>query len=214
MVEGCLSHCPLCGAKLAEEPAPENTLYPAVEEKTHIDRSSLLEDLMAFSALLFIGGSLVLNLIFWRGTPWFIAVAAPVLYTWVLVGTTIFSDLYAGAKVFFQLVSIMGMMLAFDFVGGWLGWSYEYVLPLLIVACLVYIDFYSWIHKTLWRDNLVYAILFVLLAMIPLILLLTGVVTVAWPAVLCTIVGGLTILGILKFTFNYIREELNKRFHI
>jgi hypothetical protein len=212
-VEACHPRCPLCGAALTETP-DENSLYPEVTEKTQIDRASLLDDMFVFSAFLFIGGSIVLNLIFWQGIPWFIAVAAPVLYTWGLVRITVLSDLYTGAKIFFQLISLTGMMLAFDFAGGWLGWSYEYVLPFLLITSLVCIDFYSWVHKSQWRDNLVYAILFVILGLAPLILLLSGVTAAAVPAVLCAAVSGLTVLGILKFTFNYIREELRKRFHI
>ncbi len=212
-VDDCLCRCPLCGKKLTEQPA-ENGLYPGLVQKHYIDRRSFSMELSLFLSLLFIGGAVVLNLIFWEGTLWFLAVAATVLYAWILVGSTIFSEIHPGGKCFLQLVGIMAMMLVFDYLSGWLGWSYEYVLPTLLVTCVIYIDFYSWIHKSKWRDNIVYALLFVGLGFLPLILYLNGLTHALAPVIMTTIGSGLTILGILKFTVRYIAGEMKRRLHV
>jgi hypothetical protein len=212
-VDGALKYCPLCGGQLAAA-SGENGLYPDVHEKTQIDRRSFTDDLSIFLTLLFIGGAVTLNMIFWSGTPWFLAVAAPVLYVWILVRHTIMSETYVGAKVFLQIGGVMGMMLAFDYMGGLYGWSYEVIFPLLLVAAIVYIDFYAWIHKSLWRDNLVYAIFFVALGCAPLALYLTGLTHAFAPMLLSAVASGVTVLGLLRFTIRHLREELHKRFHI
>ncbi len=212
-VDTSLAHCPLCGKTLTESPA-ENSLYPSVVEKEYIDRRSFMDDLFVFLTFLFIGGSILLNLILGQGTPWFLLVAAPILYLWILIRLTILSDLYAGTKALVQMLGIMGVAFAFDFVLGQIGWSYEYVLPFVLIAGITFIDIYSYIYKTQWRDNLIYAIVFVLLGFIPLVFYFTGLTHAFVPMILCTFASGLTVLGILRFTFRRLNAELKKRFHV
>jgi len=212
-VDGALKYCPLCKKQLAEH-SGENGLYPDVHRKTEIDHRSFMGDLFVFLTFVFICGSIILNLIFWNGVPWFLAVAAPVLYAWILVRVTIFSSMYAGAKAFFQMAGVMGMMLAFDYMGGWYGWSYQVVLPFVLTIGIAYIDFYSWIHKSYWRDNLVYAIFFLGLGLLPLIFYVTGITQAFMPMLISTIASALTVLGILRFTIRHFNEEMRKRFHI
>ncbi len=212
-VDEALSHCPLCAKKLTDTPAP-NQLYPDVVQNDFIDKRSFTNDLFLFYTFLFIGGSILLNLIFWEGTPWFIVVAAAVLYAWIFVRVCIVSDVFPGAKAFAQMAGVMGLMLSIDYVSGWYGWSYEVILPFILTLGIVYIDFFSWIHKSLLRDNLVYAIIFVGLCFLPLIFYLTGITHVLVPTLLSTIAGALTILGILRFTIRHLSTELKKRFHI
>lgn len=212
-VDAALMHCPLCGTKLTDAPC-ENTLYPELIEKEFVDRRSLMDDTLLFVTFIFIVGSILLNIIFWNGVPWFMAVAAPILYTWILVRVTILTDIYPGHKALLNMAGIMGMMLAFDFVGGWHGWSYEIVLPFVLVAGLVYIDIYAWIHKTYWRDNLMYAILFIGLCFIPLALYFAGLSDALAPMLLSSIAGTVTILGILRFAVRRVRGEMRKRLHI
>ncbi|MDL2236239.1 DUF6320 domain-containing protein [Christensenellaceae bacterium OttesenSCG-928-K19] len=212
-VDDSLHHCPLCGKVLTSSPQP-NGLYPDVVEKDYIDRRTFMTDLFLFLTFLFIGGSVILNLLVFNGTPWFLLVAAPILYVWILVRITIISDMHVGAKVLFQILGVMGLALAYDFVFGWHGWSYEYVLPFLLIAAIAYIDVYSYIHKSQWRDNLVYAVVFVLLGFLPFIFYFTGVTHAAIPMALCTFASGLTILGLLRFAVRRAYGEIKKRFHI
>ena len=212
-VDDCLQRCPLCGKKLTDHPEP-NAMYPDVHPKEYIDQHSFNSDLLVFFTFLFIGGSIVINMLTWNGIPWFISVATPIIYTWILVRTTILSDMSTGKKVLLQLVGIMGMMLAFDFTAGWTGWSYEYILPLLIVAAITYMDIYSYIHKSYWRDNLLYAIILVLISLIPIVFYFTGITHTLVPMILSSIAGILTVLGILRFAVRRIGGEMKKRFHI
>jgi len=212
-VDGSLRRCPLCGKTLTDHPDGE-TMYPDVERKQYIDRNTMRSDRYFYLAFFTIGGSALLNVIFWNGIPWFLAVLAVVVYLLVLLRVTIASDLFAGTKALCQMAALFAMFFSFDYMGGFLGWSYTYVLPFILGLGTAYIDFYAYFHKSRWRDNLVYAILFLLLGLIPLILYLTGVIHVFWPMALCTLASALTILGILKFTIKYLRAELAKRLHM
>lgn len=211
-VDESLTHCPLCGKKLTDHPSGNN-MYPSVSRKTQIDSRDLRMDGYFYLTFFIIAICAVLNVILWEGSLWFLAIAASLLYAWVLVRITIFSDWYVGAKALCQMAALFILFLALDFVTGFHGWSYEAVLPLILTGGLIYIDFYSYIHKSYWRDNLVYAILFLLLGFLPLIFYLAGLTQRVWPMVLSTLVSGLTVLGILKFTIKHLREELKKRLH-
>ena len=212
-VADCLEYCPLCGKRLTEHPS-ENELYPHVSKKTYVDSRSLMTEYLSLATFLIIAICVVINLLTWDGTPWFLAVAAPVLYAWVLIRVTIISDVSAGLKTLLQMVSVIGMFMAFDFVVGRLGWSYEVMMPLILGLGIAYIDFYSCFHKSYWRENLLYAVLFLLMGFIPLILYLVGIKIAIVPLVLCTFASGITILGILRFALRHVKSEMQKKFHM
>lgn len=212
-VDTGLRRCPLCGRVLTNSPA-QNELYPEVREEKFINLHTFMTDLFVFLTFIFIGCAIVLNMTLDSSSPWFLLVAAPLLYVWILVRNTILSDVYVGVKVLFQMLGIMGISLSYDFVFGPIGWSVEYVLPFVLIAGIVYIDLYSYIHKSKWRDNLVYAILFVALGFLPFIFYFTGITHAAVPMALCTFASGITVLGLLRFAIRRLSGEIKKRLHI
>lgn len=212
-VDNCYGNCPLCGKRLTETP-DENELYPQVSRRRYVDRHSLVMDYLLLATFVVIILCIAINIFTWDGRPWFLAVAAPTLYAWVLVKGTILSDWFAGVKVLLQMVTLIAMFMAFDFVGGRTGWSYQYMLPLILALGIAYIDIYSYNHKSHWRGNLMYAILFVALGFIPLVLYLVGVRQSFFLMALSTFASGITILGILRFALRYLKVEIQKRFHM
>ena len=87
-------------------------------------------------------------------------------------------------------------------------------MPLILGLGIAYIDFYSYFHKSYWHENLLYAVLFLLMGFIPLILYLVGIKIAIVPLVLCTFASGITILGILRFALRQVKSEMQKKFHM
>lgn len=214
-VDASLARCPLCRQELTDHPE-QNSLYPDIRPRKdrRIPLRSFYSDLMAFLSVLFIGASIVLNIIYWRGTAWFLAVAAPILYVWIVLITLVFSDYYFGTRVFLQLLGLMAMFLSFDYAAGWTGWSVNVALPLLLLASNVLIDTYSGTYKSRWKDNLAYALLFAILGCVPLILYLSHVTDAFFPMLLATVSSIVSALGMLRFAFRSVWHELKKRLHI
>ncbi len=212
-VDPSLRSCPLCGKHLSNEPAPQR-LYPTVSKRRYIDGRSLILDYLALCTLVIIGLCIIINLLTWEGKPWFLLVAAPVLYAWILVRVTIFSDLYAGIKVLLQMVGVFGLFLVFDYLSVFRGWSIEVMLPLILAGGIIVMDVFSYQHKSYWRNNLMYAILFVALGMVPLVFYLLHWTHIAWPVVLSTVASGLTVLGLFRFAIRTLKYEFVKRFHM
>ena len=212
-VDSCYENCPLCGKKLTDTP-DENELYPQVSRRRYVDRHSLVMDYLLLATFVVIILCIAINIFKWDGTPWFLAVAAPILYAWVLVKGTILSDWFAGIKVLLQMVTLIAMFMAFDYVGSRTGWSYQYMLPLILALGIAYLDIYSYHHKSYWRGNLMYAIMFVAMGFIPLILYLAGVKQSFFLMALSTFASSITILGMLRFALRYLKAEMQRRFHV
>lgn len=214
-VDASLAQCPLCRQQLTDTPA-QNELYPDVtSRKTEtMPLHGFYSDLMIFLSVLFIGAAIVFNIIFWRGTPWFLVIATPILYTWIVLRSSVFSDYYFGTRVFLQLLGLTAMFLSIDYVAGWKGWSVNIVLPLMLFVCNVLIDAYSGTYKSRWKDNLMYAILFAALGFVPLILYAAHVTDAFFPMLLATVSSIVSALGMLRFAFRGAWRELKKRLHI
>lgn len=214
-VDASLEKCPLCRQQLTDRPA-SNPMYPQVirTKSGPKPRGGFYMDLMIFLSVVFVGAAIVLNIIYWRGTPWFLAVATPILYVWIVLRSTVFSDYYFGTRVFLQLLGLMAMFLSFDYVAGWTGWSIDIALPLLLLACNVLIDAYSGTFKSRWRDNLAYALLFAVLGFLPLILYAAHVTTDFFLMLLSTVSSVVSVLGMLRFAFRSFARELKRRFHV
>lgn len=211
-VDKCLKNCPLCGKQLTDQPT-ENELYPHVTPKKYVDKHSLVMEYLSFATFVVICVCIIVNLFAWDGNPWFLAVAAPVLFAWIIY-VAVVSDLSVGLKTLLIVVTLTGMLLAFDFVGSRSGWSYKIAMPIILGLGIAYIDFYSYLHKSYWRDNLLFAFLLLLLGFIPLILYLAGEEMLLVPMILSTFASGITILGILRFALRQLKSEMQKRFHV
>lgn len=211
-VDSGLTNCPLCGSRLTDKP-DENTLYPPLNtEKTEV-RRSFTEELYRFLSLIFIGGSILLNIIFWDGTLWCVSVAAVIFCAWLIIQFTVFSPKEGGVKIGLYMLGAFVVLAAFDYTAGYTGWCLNYGLPFILTAGLIAIDLYSSVHKSKWKDNLAFAIFYVILGSIPLIFYFSKVTTRLFPAILCAFVAGFTIFGLIRFSLRYFAEEMRKRFH-
>lgn len=212
-VDACLKKCPLCKKVLTENPS-DDTMYPEVTKVKYIDKRDLNTDMLMFLTFVVIGICALVNVLTWHGVLWIVTVAAGLFFVWVLVKIVVMSDMFAGTKAFVQVLALFALAISIDYTAGFRGWSYEYVLPFILIASIVYIDLYSFFHKSYWRDNLLYAILFVALGFIPLVLYLTGLTHAFVPAVLSAVASVVTILGMLRFMVRQIRNEMRKRLHM
>ncbi len=212
-VDKCLRYCPLCTKELTLEPSAE-TMYPQITEKKYLNRKDVVTELLMIVTCIVIAICVFINIVTYNGVAWFLAVAAPIIYAWVLVKNTIVSDMYVGAKVLFQILALSGLFIAVDYAGGRLGWSFEFFVPVIIIIGIIYMDVYAYIYKSYWRENLIYAIILVFLGSIPIVLYFTGITHLLIPTFLAMVAVALTVLGILRFTLRYIKTEVKKRFHM
>lgn len=210
-VDAALSACPLCGKPLTETPA-ENGLYGLVRPDAPAERT-FYRDLLVFLGIFFAAAALAVNLITWRGTLWFLAVAAVETCVWIQL--RVFSANYLfGTKVFLEVLSFCLLSFTFDYGAGWRGWSVSICFPLAVLGANVAIDLYAYWYKSRWKASLLYGLLFAALGFLPLFFYAAHMTDALLPMILCLVSSTLSLLGMVRFALRTLASELKKRFHM
>ena len=136
------------------------------------------------------------------------------MYVWIVLWGYVLHQQYFGAQLVLQLCGLMAILMSIDASAGWTGWSVNYVLPLLLLACNVLIDLYAGTYKSRWKDNLLYALLFAVLGFLPMILYLSSITHALVPMLLAALSSAISILGMLRFAVRVLAQEMRKRFHV
>lgn len=114
-----------------------------------------------------------------------------------------------------QLLIITIGCILWDVGVGWMGWSVDYVLPAACVAIQISMLVISKIQKHSAREYMIYFVMATGYGVIlPLILLLTKVITVTYPAVICIGISFLFLAALPIFKGKEFKEEMHKKFHI
>lgn len=112
-----------------------------------------------------------------------------------------------------QLLITAGCVL-WDLFTGWRGWSVDYVIPIATVVVLAAMVNIIWVKKLPPREYMIYLVMASGYGIIlPLILLLTGIVTFRAPTVLCVAFCFLFILGLVFFRHRELKDEMAKKLH-
>lgn len=135
------------------------------------------------------------------------------LWTALMIGLVKRHNLLKNAM--WQLVIISLGCLLWDVSMGWHKWSLNFVCPIASVVTMISMLIIAKVQKLSPREYMIY---FVMAAgygvVLPLSLLLTGVLTVTFPSVICIGFGFLFFMAQVIFKHRELGEELNKKFHI
>lgn len=159
--------------------------------------------------------AVVANITLTPGRYWSVIVSGGILSMWtaLMIGLVKRYNLLKNAM--WQLLIITNGCLVWDIGMGWHKWSVNFVFPVISVTIMVSMLIISKLQRLSPREYMIY---FVMAAgygvIIPLILLLTGVLTVTFPSVICVGFGFLFFMAQVIFKRQELGEELNKKFHI
>lgn len=114
-----------------------------------------------------------------------------------------------------QLIIVSVGSILWDIFTKWHGWSVDFVLPGVCLLILLSMFIIVKVRKYTARDYMIY---FVMACgygtILPLILLLTGVVTWKLLCNLCVVVCFLFLAALIIFKGKEFREEMHKKFHV
>ena len=206
-------HCPLCHALLEQRGAePEVPSYPPVLQLA--ERYSLILRVLIMLSLTVSVVCLTVNALTTRGTWWSLVVIGGILYMWIAVGTAVLRSTKPGYNILIQVLSLAALLVLIDWFAGHRGWSLNYVVPFLFLCATASITVIIIVRRMDARGFILYLFLMALLGFVPVILLLFGLVTVAWPSLAAAIYSGLSLFGLFLFADRSTKQELKKRFHI
>ncbi len=214
-IRGYKARCPLDNEPL-QLPADARSdqardVFPAAELKTN---TRLLTKLFAFisvaamiiSLMLYYALELPLNL------P--IMTLFGIISTWTSVGAVVLRRRHVSKIITWQVTILSLLMLAWDWMLGWQGWSLNYSIPIVLLAAQASLYILAQVLHMESGDYMVYLLLCGLLGLLPLLFLIFGWVTIRLPSVICVGVSLLMIAATLIFQGGIIRHELSKRLHI
>lgn len=137
-----------------------------------------------------------------------------IISTWASVGAVVARRRQISKIVSWQVTILTLLMLAWDWIFGWQGWSLNFAIPIIMLAAQTTLYILARALHLESGDYLIYLLLCALLGLVPLLFLIFGWITIQLPSVICVGVSLLMIVGALIFQGGVIKHELTKRLHI
>ncbi|MDD2427055.1 MAG: DUF6320 domain-containing protein [Eubacteriales bacterium] len=137
-----------------------------------------------------------------------------IISTWASVGAAVIRRRQVSKIVTWQVTILSLLVLIWDWMLGWQGWSLNYAIPIILLAAQATLYILARALHLESGDYMVYLLLCAVLGLVPLLFLIFGWVTIQLPSVICVGVSLLMIVGAIIFQGGVIKHELSKRLHI
>lgn len=148
------------------------------------------------------------------GGTWSKYVFLGLLSFWTVVYATLRLK-YNLAKNIVWLVFILSTVsVIWDWMFGFVGWSIDFVIPILCSIAIVGITVVARVQKFKLEDYLMYLLLDLLMGFVPFILSLFGLVKIKVPTIVCVSVMIATIVALIVFRGKALKNEIIRRMHL
>lgn len=204
--------CPLCQCELVGSESDERETFP--ELPTVYSQYRLFFRILIFLSIVGGAAALVLNLFFLREGLWSMIVFASIFYIWATLITAVRRRSRISKKILYQVIVLSILLYAIDRGNGYIGWSFDYVIPAVHVSALVSMAIIAIIQRPLFREYLLHLIITAILGIIPLVIVLVGWADVLWPSLACTATSIVALIAIIVFGTGETKNELERRFHV
>lgn len=203
--------CPLCHNDLGitEKTSGVFPFIPTIYVKHH-----LLYKLLSYASLVAIIICVFINFITTKNVSWSLFVIAGITCFWVTLTTAIKRRNNFIKMLFAEFNIVIIASLFWDFSTGFYMWSINYVLPLTCIAYIIAIFIMRIFFKYYIKDYVFHITMNCFIGLIPLILLISDVVSTRWPSIASVIISICMISLMLVFNKKTFKKELQRRFHI
>ncbi len=210
-VNGNNQTCPLCKNELGEG---ENTsdVFPVIP--SIYEEQNIVFKILIFISILGSSISLIINYIVNDSLSWSLLVIAGVLFFWVDLVTSIYKKSSPNAIIFNQVLILSAGCIIYDYLTGFTLWSITYALPFLCIVAISEMFIASLILKYSVNNYIIYLLATCIIGIMQIIFVFAGLISVAWPSVVCFILSIVMISIILIFCNKKCRRELKRKFHI
>ncbi len=209
-VEGAKERCPLCQGELTGNAEPE--MFPKHSEPKF--GSSLLVKIIAFVSITAIVICISTDYILSGKFTWSIISAAGIICAWLTTTVGVIYRRRVIKNITWQLFLITALSVIWDRFTGWRGWSLDFVLPCACVCSTVSIFILAKVLKKNANDYLLYLIIGGIYGLFPFVCLLTGLVHIRYPSVICTGLSFIFITALFIFRGKSTKSEIERRFHL
>lgn len=213
-VLGSQVQCPLCQMNLSvnenfscksEEVFP---YIPTIHKEHHI-----VFKVMTFISVALIVLSVALNLIICKGHWWSVFVIAGVGCFWLTFYVAFAKRKNIPKNVLYQVLLISLIVVLWDYMTGWRGWSVDFVIPLLCFSDLLVLYILSKILYSDVDDYMIYMLIGGVFGIVPILFYVFGWLNYVLPSIVCVTSSILFFAGVVIFQGEKIKEELRRRLH-
>ena len=215
-VIGTQEQCPLCGRHLSEvdnvtEITTEEEIFPYIPTiyKTH----HLIFKVMMFISVALIVISIAANLMFGTKHWWSFFIIAGVACFWLSFYVAFTKRKNIPKNVLYQVVMISLIVVLWDYITGWRGWSVDFAIPILYFSDLLVLYILSKILHSDVDDYMIYMVIGAVFGIVPILFYLFGWLNFALPSIICVASSILFLSAVIIFQGEKIKEELRRRLH-
>ena len=156
----------------------------------------------------------MLYITFTKDVLWSPFVVAGAACLWVSLLLALKSRRHLPRAIFWEVLLIAVLATLWDASTGFYAWSISFVIPILFSGAIVMTRILASILKMAINDYIVYLIINGILGIIPLIFILTGMVTVVIPSMICVSISLISLAILFIFDRHDLIEEVQRRAHI
>jgi hypothetical protein len=211
-LKGNYEVCPLCGGILHENEEKSEEVFPNLP--TIFQEFNIFIRVIILISIAAIVISFAINLIFTKDSRWSLIVAAGIACMWVSLFFIIRKKNNIPKTIVWQVVLISVLSVLWDWSMGWLAWSINFVIPTICFGAMVVMAIAAKILKIGVRDLIVYLFIDIIFGFVPIIFILTGILSVAFPSVICVATSAISLSALILFQGDNMRAELRKKMHI
>ena len=206
-----LSQCPLCRDDLIETKDEKRIVFPNIPFIYH--RYNLFFRILLFVSVSLAVVAVAVDMLMPGDIWWSILVVGAILCLWLCLWLAIKKRNNLPKGMLYQVVLLSSICVIWELLAGWRGWSINFVIPALCTAVMIALPILATILEWEIRDLMLYMIIDEIFAVLPLLLLIFGVVTVRFPSVICVVVSIISTCALIIFRGEEIAAELKRRFH-
>lgn len=203
--------CPLCQAELETQENNEYEIFPNIP--IAYQKHKLFLRILLFISICIVSTTILINFFFQQSGWWSLIIAGSVAFAWFLI-FNILTTRNSLAIIARDVLIVAALLVLIDGLYGFSRWSFNYAIPILFLTSILTIVIISIVQGLYFADFTIYFLSSAFLALLPLIFILTGLVTVLWPSIVCISVGFLSIIALFIFANRSVKDELKRRFHL
>ena len=211
-IAGTRTECPLCQNNLRHADIEEEEIYPIVP--TTLNTHRLYFKILLFITIVGVVASAAVNILVPHTGAWFLFATLGGIYIWIAVWVGIERRQNIVKNIFYQSLMILIAAILFDLFFLRNNWSLNYILPCLCIGMMTAVTILAKVMKLPVSQYVTYLILICVFGIVPSILILTKLVTVYYPSVICVGVSIISLSALFIFQGSNIIAELKRRLHL
>jgi len=204
--------CPLCQGNLVGQDNHEIDVFPKISFVN--EDHSLMFKMILFISIVVAAVSVALNILLPSKGAWSIFIIGGLASVWASIISARNKRKNIPKSIVYQVVIISVITVIWDFLTHWKGWSINYIIPFICVLAMISMALISKIRRQKLEDYMLYFIIDGLFGIIPIIFILTNILDVIYPSLICILCSVISLAALLVFQGERMIAEIKRRLHM